>query len=489
MLKLNLTKKAIELLGKIIVLAMPKKHLATENNAGKYMPTGDESFDFTCNEHFTCGFSKAVLTPDDANELRYFIAGYNSNNKAEAVLDDMFARAIFIDDNKGNGGVIFCAIDAVGMSRKDINEIRQLVLENNEIQDVKSINVCCTHTHSAIDTQGLWGEKVYKSGRNKRFMTELKKKTANAIIEAYKNRTDGKLYFAKTETDDMQYDCRTPETFDRSLNRIHFVPFDKSKKEIFIINFASHAELMGSKTKKISADFPCYMIKEIEEIHKNCEVVYLNGAIGGMISAKEIKKVYRHEIDCEEYTKKFGKALGKLALALNDGEEITPVINVKSKQIKIPAENFVLILARLLKVLNNDFLKNGTKAFVISEAGYLVLGNRQVAMFLIPGELFPELYNGEFLNAENSANGCEADYTPLIKMTDIKNNFVVGLCNDELGYIIPKNDFILNEKTPYINATTDRLDRRHYEETNSVGPKIAETLLDTIEDIIAEVKN
>jgi hypothetical protein len=140
-------------------------------------------------------------------------------------------------------------------------------------------------------------------------------------------------------------------------------------------------------------------------------------------------------------------------------------------------------------VLNNDFLKNGTKAFVISEAGYLVLGNRQVAMFLIPGELFPELYNGEFLNAENSANGCEADYTPLIKMTDIKNNFVVGLCNDELGYIIPKNDFILNEKTPYINATTDRLDRRHYEETNSVGPKIAETLLDTIEDIIAEVKN
>ena len=79
---------------------------------------------------------------------------------------------------------------------------------------------------------------------------------------------------------------------------------------------------------------------------------------GGMISAKEIKKVYRHEIDCEEYTKKFGKALGKLALALNDSEEITPVINVKSKQIKIPAENFVLILARLLKVLNNDFLKN-----------------------------------------------------------------------------------------------------------------------------------
>jgi hypothetical protein len=66
-------------------------------------------------------------------------------------------------------------------------------------------------------------------------------------------------------------------------------------------------------------------------------------------------------------------------------------------------------------------------------------------------------------------------------MTDIKNNFVVGLCNDELGYIIPENDFYLNKETPYINAATDKLERRHYEETNSVGPKIAITLLNTFD--------
>ena len=100
------------------------------------------------------------------------------------------------------------------------------------------------------------------------FMNELKKKTATAIIEAYRNRADGKLYFSKIETEDLQYDCRTPETYDRNLNRIHFVPDDKTKKEIIVVNFASHAELLGSKTKKVSADFPCYMIKEIEENHK-----------------------------------------------------------------------------------------------------------------------------------------------------------------------------------------------------------------------------
>jgi hypothetical protein len=108
-------------------------------------------------------------------------------------------------------------------------------------------------------------------------------------------------------------------------------------------------------------------------------------------------------------------------------------------------------------------------------------------MFLIPGELFPELYNGEFLNTETSANKKNANYTPLIKMTDIKNNFVVGLCNDELGYIIPDNDFYLNKETPYINGATDHLERRHYEETNSVGSRVAEIILNNIENLLIDI--
>ncbi|MBR2875606.1 MAG: hypothetical protein IKC01_00535, partial [Clostridia bacterium] len=221
---LNLKRKTIEILGKLIVSSMPKSYLSDEASASEYMLTGDGRFNFVKGDFFTCGFSKEILTPSDVKKQKYFIAGYDSNNKALDVLDDMFARAIYIDDNKGNGGVVFCSIDAVGISRKDINDIRRLVIESNEITSLKSINICCTHTHSAIDTQGLWGEKIYKSGRNEKFMKELKEKTAKAIISAYKNKRDGKLYFSSIETEDLQYDCRTPETFDRNLNRIHFKP-------------------------------------------------------------------------------------------------------------------------------------------------------------------------------------------------------------------------------------------------------------------------
>lgn len=485
----RILSKTIGALAKTIIFLMPKSNFTTSEKADKYLLTGDEKFSSRKGEYFTCGFAKSVLTPEDISSGKYFIAGYGSNNPAYGVFDDIYARAVYIDDNTGSGGVVMCSVDAVGISRKDINRIRKIVIESGKIPNLKSINICATHSHASIDTQGLWGEKIYKSGRNEEFMRQLHIKTANAIISAYENRADGRLFYAVKKTQDLQFDCRTPDTFDPNLTKIRFESFD-GKKHICMVNFASHAELMGSEINKISADFPAYMIKEIEENNNNCDAVFYNGAIGGMISAKEIKKVYRNEIDCEEYTKQFGKTLGEIVNSLTDEKELAPLINVKSVPVKIAAANFVLILARFLKVLNNDIFrsKKRTEAYIFTEVGYLELGDAQIGMFLIPGELFPELYNGEFLTEETSATGTNAQYKVLKEQSAAKHTFVVGLCNDELGYIIPENDFHLHSRLPYINNADDRLGRNHYEETNSTGPKTAQTLLEATEKLIACVK-
>ncbi len=482
--KAQFKSKAIFSLAKGIIACMPKKYFTAENEANKYMLTGDEKKSEIKGECYTCGFGKSVLTPADIKNHKYYIAGYDSDNPAEKVLDDMYARAVFIDDNTSRGGIVICAVDAVGMSRKDVNDIRKLVIESGKIPSLRGINICCTHTHSAIDTQGLWGKKITKSGRNEEFMQALKTKTANAIIKAFESRKDGELFYSVKETADLQFDCRTPDTYDKNLTKLHFKPFDNNG-DIYIVNFASHAELMGSKTKSVSADFPAYMIKEIESENKNSNALFINGAIGGMISSKEIKKVYRHEIDCEGYTKEYGKNLGEIVNSMVGEEKITPAIYTKNAPVKVDAENFVLILARLLKVLNNDIGKSKkTAAFVYSEVGYIELGDKQIGMFLIPGELFPELYTGEFLTENESATGKKADYKILKDLVKTKHKFVVGLCNDELGYIIPENDFYLNEEMPYVNSGKDKFQRNHYEETNSTGPKTAKVILDAINNLI-----
>ncbi|MBQ4603033.1 MAG: hypothetical protein IJB16_00380, partial [Clostridia bacterium] len=439
---------------------------------------------------WTCGFGKESYTPADYDTKTYYIAGYDSNNPVKGVLDDLYARAVYLDDNRGDGGAVFCALDCVGISRKDINDIRKLVIESGRLGKVKSINISSTHTHAGIDTQGLWGEKIYKSGKDKAFMDNLKKMAAQAIIASFENKKDGRIFMGYSPVEDMQADVRTPETFDKNLTRFRFSPDDNSG-DIYIVNFASHAELLGT-TSLVSADFPAYLIKEIEDNVPCSNAVFFNGAIGGMVSAKEIKKVYRDSIDCEAYMKGFGRRLGEIALSVSSETELKPILNIKSKGIVVPGDNTVLILARYLGVLNNDIgrTKKRSRACIYSEVGYMELGDKDVAVFLIPGELFPELYNGEFLTEKDSANHRRSSYKKVLAdMTDCKHKFVIGLCNDELGYIVAENDFLLNEALPYINKATDDMDRDHYEETNSTGPETGRIILDETEDLIKSAFN
>lgn len=485
----SFTKKSVTALANFLISTMPKNRFTTQEKSNRYMLEGDKSFSYAPGEKWTCGFAKAAYTPADYDNKTYFIAGYDSNNPVKGVLDDLYARAVYLDDNRGNGGVIFCALDCVGISRRDINDIRKYALESGRLGKVKSINISSTHTHAGIDTQGLWGEKIYKSGKDKAFMENLKKQAARAVVEAYENRKDGSLYMGYKPVEDMQADVRTPVTYDKNLTRFRFSP-DDSSGEIYIVNFASHAELLGT-TSLVSADFPAYLIKEIEEKVQGSNAVFFNGAIGGMISAKEIKKVYRDSIDCEAYMKGFGKQLGELALSVENEIRLEPVLNIKSRGITVPGDNTVLVLARYLNVLNNDMgrTKKRSKVCIYSEVAYMELGKGDVAVFLIPGELFPELYNGEFLTETDSANHRKASYKKVLSdMTDCKHKFVIGLCNDELGYILAENDFLLNEVLPYINKATDEMDRDHYEETNSTGPETGRIILEETENLIKSVK-
>ena len=193
-------KALISVLASLIIFAAsPFATFSTPEQASKYMLSGDETFSDTAGKCWTAGFAKTVLTPDDVGEKTYYIAGYNSNNPAKGVLDDMYARAVYLDDNTGRGGVVLCAVDCVGLSRHDVNEIRKAVIESGKIPGLKSINICATHSHSAIDTQGLWGKSYVSDGKDKAFQESLKEKTAATILAAYAARKDGNLYYGTAD--------------------------------------------------------------------------------------------------------------------------------------------------------------------------------------------------------------------------------------------------------------------------------------------------
>ena len=77
--------------------------------------------------------------------------------------------------------------------------------------------------------------------------------------------------------------------------------------------------------------------------------------------------------------------------------------------------------------------------------------------------------------------GDEVNPKTLTDICDDKELLIFGLANDEVGYIIPPNDFLLDENIPYLNRARDRHGRNHYEETNSLGKATAGKIAEVFE--------
>ena len=120
-----------------------------------------------------------------------------------------------------------------------------------------------------------------------------------------------------------------------------------------------------------------------------------------------------------------------------------------------------------------------------------------IRMLSIPGELLPELAIGGYDESEGQP------FTPLETLINPDNenppdlsaapegpylfdrmggeyNWIIGLGNDEVGYIIPPYNYQLHETTPYLQEA----DGDHYEETNSLGPQTTPLIEEAVIELL-----
>lgn len=454
-------------------------------------PIKDGRFDYVPeakSDYFTAGFGKAAMLPDDIDRKKYYIAGYGENNPARGVIDPQYAHALWLDDNSGHGGMLFISLDIVGLLNKDVNTIKENLSDFCRLTGCRAISVFSTHNHAGIDTMGIWGRLPF-SGKNPKFMDILFKAVIKASLDAYEDRRRGKLYLGRIEVPDMQEDIRLPEVYSKTLTRIRFVPEDGTR-EIYFLNFASHSESLQGCNSLVSADFPCYLREKIRR-ETGAETIYGVGAIGGMISMRiEDENLLRKEHRLLESTRNIGYKLADYALSIKEETELAPRISFIRQEFYCPVENPVLTIACQVGILTADRYampgEKGTGALK-TEISYIEIDSLKI--LLIPCELFPELAYGGYLSADESAEGKSPDINPvpLTETANDKDLLIFGLANDELGYVIPPNDFMLNETQPYMDKAVDRLGRRHYEETNSMGPRTAQFISDAFRKVLDTV--
>lgn len=373
------------------------------------------------------GAARVKLTPE---KLPY-LAGYSANRRAEEVHDDVYAHAVVIQAGDARMAIVSC--DLIGLLRPAVQDIR------NKVTSVPADNViiACTHTHSGPDSIGLWGQPEQAvSGVDREWYTQMKEKVANAIEEAAKNLQPAVMRIASADgVTGVSRNVRVPDILDTSIVALQFLGSGDGKTIATIVNYAVHPELMN--TRSLTSDIVHYLRQTVESADGGI-TVFLNGALGGMVTVDSPGNDWK---ECE----RVGSALGQAALsALRNATEVRQAsLNIQRAEVTIPLQNEAFKRAARAGLFPEPVLQTDE---VTTEVMFVTLGPVQMAT--VPGEALPNI--GSLVKRHMKGD---------VKM-------VIGLGNDELGYILSEADYGLK--------------LYEYETSMSVGEKAGRVIADKL---------
>ncbi len=419
-----------------------------------------------------------------------YMAGFGQNRIAKGVHDPLVARAVVFQD--GGRKLALVSIDVVGFFYPNVVAVRE------KLPGFTYVLVSSTHNHEGPDTLGLWGPNPFTSGVDPTYLQHVEDQIIKAVRAADAAAKPAAARLGTARAPELLHDAREPYVKHDELVALEFTDPQTRKCAGIVVQWNCHPETLESKNTLISADFVGYTVEELRERHR-CPVVYLTGTVGGLmtsmhVSVKDEQGKVLPEASFEK-TERYGRLIGQLAdkaLASAKSVPLTP-LEARRRQVCIPMDNKLYQVGRQLGVLKRQgFLWTGdpakaepadpkelTKPLAIqTEVGWLRLGDLQIAA--IPGEIYPELVLDKVQDPPDpGADFPDAPIEPAIyKQMRSPYRMLIGLANDEVGYIIPKRQW--DEKPPFCYGRT----KPQYGETNSVGPNTAPILCEAFKSLV-----
>jgi hypothetical protein len=440
--------------------------------------------------------AKATITPD-VRAGKVYMAGFGHNRVATGVHDDLWVRCLAL--GTADAKLAMCEADLIGLFYDDVLKVRAKV--KAAVPDVTQVIVASAHDHEGPDTMGLWGPTPLASGINPQYMDWLDDRIADTALSALRSMKPAKMELAR---DDhpllalLQDDSRPPYVKDPHLFAMKLTSTADGAPIATLVNWSAHPETLDSQNTLITADYPHWLCKYVED-HGGGTAVFFNGSIGGLLSTLG-DQVALLDPDTGEVAKDgtwkkaelFGSTLGELAMrALGSGEQVlVDSIVVRQAVIYSPLKNDGFRVAGPLgvyrgrKPLYTDGkldpalierelpdlgkVKYATGHDLQTEVGYIQLrgsGRLLAEIATVPGEIYPELVNGG-ITQYAGADYPDAPFEPTLRShLHSRYQFIFGLANDEIGYIIPKAEW--DNEPPWLQLHKERW----YGEINSAGPE------------------
>lgn len=278
---------------------------------------------------------RVEITPPEGLEL----AGYPHYPRYnEGCHDPLYAACMYI--NNGTAEICMVTLDLLFFSKKHVAAVRRLAEERTGIPG-GHIMISCSHTHSGPWASGRLDVESLEAGKEqpREYVEELISKIAGLISEAKEDAYDASFGYGTAvcgAESGVGGNRRIPGGPHDPLVSVMAVRDAAGTVRGAIVNYTLHPSFIHEWSNVCSADYPCYVKRQFEELEPGAVTGFAQGTSGNQSS-----RYYRHGESFDE-AERVGRTIGKAAhIALQNAEWSDDIdIGAVSAEMKIELRDF-----------------------------------------------------------------------------------------------------------------------------------------------------
>lgn len=366
------------------------------------------------------GAASAKITPP----LGIPLAGYYHARGAQGVLDDLYAKALVLDDGRTKVALVTC--DLISIPRHTIEASRQAIEDKTGIPGA-NVMISATHTHTGPSLPRQSSKDELDGGSNDKaqaYAASLPGLIAQAVADAQAKAAPAIVSCARESEDRLAY-CRrfwmkdgtvgwNPGKLNPNIIRpvspidpeVGVVYFETAARQpvATYVNYAMHTDTTGGE--QISADYPGVLAMRLAEYRGGeMQTLFANGCCGdlnhfnvqwgdrqhgrdeairlGTILAASVMKAYMDLRPVEAATLRVRHEMLQLPLPPVSAEDVRQAEEIKKKG----SEAKFLEQVQAYKAL--DVAERQGKPLEV-EVQVITLGD-ELAWVSLPGEIFVDI--------------------------------------------------------------------------------------------------
>lgn len=332
-------------------------------------------------------------------------------------------RALVLEDEDTR--VAICSTDFLGFPGVLCDRVRRRV----DGIPAENILIGATHNHSAPDCYGF-PDRNGRTAADLEYISFVCTSLADAINQAVADLQPAHVKIATDRAEGkIAYNYYAEQLYDPRCSVVQCIE-PGGDPIATLINYACHPEVIGADQGVLSPDFVGPLYDRLRW-RRAGEGVFMNGALGGMVTA-DCRGPDGKDIQTWDEYVRIGRLLADEAIRIVEDAPIQkdPDLFCASTTVDFPVENEMLLAVVKLSPLGFEL---NDRSGVSTGVNVVNLGDAQ--MLTIPGEALPNV--GYYL--KRNMHG--------------EHNLLLGLTNDAFGYILAKVDWNSFDRYDYITRT------------------------------------